>query len=111
MPAWPAGWGWKNLDLSYGARGKPRLVLLPPEGRDAEAVERRRRRDAEATERRGRSEAEAVDGDGGDEGTARVEVAHADTDVALMVTLSHDGDMIVAAVVAHAFPRQVADGV
>ncbi|BEI84076.1 hypothetical protein CcaverHIS002_0406800 [Cutaneotrichosporon cavernicola] len=72
---WPTGWGWKNLDLSYSVRGKPTLSLLPPQGRDAEAIARRRARKGDPQ-------------DGLD--PARIE---------LMLSLSHDGDMIVAAVV------------
>ncbi|KLT43299.1 4'-phosphopantetheinyl transferase [Cutaneotrichosporon oleaginosum] len=63
LPRWPTGWGWKNLDLQYTARGSPMLELVPPQGRDAEA----------------------------DLDPARV---------GLMLSLSHDADMIVAAVVA-----------
>jgi phosphopantetheinyl transferase (holo-ACP synthase) len=76
LPHWPAGWGWKNVDLSYTPRGRPVLALLPPQGRDAEAVARRRERKGE---------------EGGDIDPERV---------GLMLSLSHDGDMIVAAVVA-----------
>ncbi|CAK9780952.1 unnamed protein product [Cutaneotrichosporon oleaginosum] len=78
LPRWPTGWGWKNLDLQYTARGSPMLELVPPQGRDAEAVARRR-------ERRGEG------GGGEDLDPARV---------GLMLSLSHDADMIVAAVVA-----------
>lgn len=81
---------------------------MAPEGRDVEAVERRRARDRDRDRARfGVEREEEVGVEIGEVGEEAVQAAAEEVDptrVSFMVSLSHDGDMIVAAVVAQANP-------